>query len=325
MKMSGLAPSSFRLHNILLYLLCLPLVYFVTEKLWRYFRPSDSDSAPLAAAAVTALFSLHPALVECVVWISGRKYVLPNLFSMLALWTAIKARGGRGLSVVHATATLIAFAGVMFSKSSYVSLAPIIAMLWLIFWLDLCPPQRHRIQLLWPLAILLLAGIMLRNFIDINQGFDSLPFYFGTEAVTRSLAILGWMARLVLSPGNRHFYYPVFEVQYLLLMVILGAAIMFSAAAGTVIMLRRRSLEGFAGMAFLLLSLPYMQLIPNGAPSLVSDRYLALAAWPAVLLIVTLSWRLSPIPRSVLLLAFALSWGCQTIERTRDWRDLKCW
>ena len=323
MKLFGLTPSAFRMHNILSYLLCLPLVYVVTSNLWRYFRPADAASAPWGAAAVTALFALHPALVESVVWISGSKYVLPNLFSMLALWFAVDAKREQGLSVLHATATLVAFAAVMFSKSSYVPVAPLIAMLWVTFWLDTPAPNRHRIQLLWPLSILLLAVVMLRNFIAYNQGFDSLPFYFGVEAVTRSLAALGWLARLAVSTGNRHFYYPVFEDPYLPVMVILGAAILSVAAASMVIMLRRRSLGGFAWIAFLLLCLPYIQLIPNGSPSLVSDRYVALAVWPIVLLIVSLSWRLSPVPRTVLLLAFALSWGWQTIERTRDWHDFE--
>ncbi len=323
MKLFGLTPSAFRLHNILLHLLCLPLVYAVTSNVWRYFRPADAASAPWAAAAVTALFALHPALVESVVWISGSKYVLPNLFSMLALWFAVNAKRGQEISIFHATATLIAFAAVMFSKSSYVAMAPLIAMLWVIFWLDIPAPNRRRIQLLWPLAILLLAGLMMRNFIASNQGFDSIPFYFGVEAVTRSLATLGWLARLAVSPENRHFYYPVFENPYLPVMVALGTAVLAAAAAGIVMILRKRSLEGFAIVTFLLLCIPYIQLMPFVSPSLASDRYLALAVWPVVVLIVALSWRLSPMPRIVLLLAIALSWGWQTMERTRDWRDFE--
>lgn len=54
----GLNPVAFRLHNILLYLLCLPLVFVTTLGLWRYFRPVAAD-APWAAAVVTTLFALH--------------------------------------------------------------------------------------------------------------------------------------------------------------------------------------------------------------------------------------------------------------------------
>lgn len=323
LKLFGLTPSAFRMHNILLYLLSLPLIYTVTASVWRYFRPADAASAPWAAAVVTALFALHPALVESVVWISGSKYVLPNLFAMLALGFAINAKRERGLSAPHAIATLIAFVALMLSKSSYVAIAPLIAMLWIMFWHDIPSPNRRRIQLLWPLSILLLAGLMIKIFIASNQGFDSIPFYFGVEAVIRSLASLGWLARLAVSPENRHFFYPVFEDPYLPVMVALGAAVLAGTAASIVIILRRRSLEGFAWVAFLLLCIPYIQLIPHAPPSLVSDRYLALAVWPVILLLVALSWRLSPVPRTVLLLAFALSWSWQTVERSCDWRDFE--
>jgi len=317
----GLNPSASRLHNILLYLLCLPLVYGTTSGLWRYFRPADAASTRWAAAAVTALFALHPALVESVVWISGRKYVLPNLFSMLALWLAVRARRELGFSAPYAAAALVAFVAVMLSKSSYVAVAPVIAMLWLLFWRDIPAPKRRYSLLLWPLAILFLAAFLTRVFIASNKGYDEIPFYFGVEAITRTLAVLGGLARLAVSPESRHFFYPVFEDPYLPIMVALGVVVLVATATGAVMMLRRRSLEGFALVAFLLLCMPYMQLIPYAPPSLIADRSLALAVWPAALLIVALSWRLNPIPRTALLLAIALPWGFQTIERPRDWRS----
>ena len=347
MALFGLNPSAFRIHNILLYLLCLLLVYATTLSIWRYFRPAYAANAPWAAAAVTALFALHPALVESVVWISGRKYVLPNMFSMLALWLAVKARQEHGLSAPHTAAALMAFVAVMLSKASYVAVAPVIAMLWVLFWLDIqtsIPVAtktrkakgrevktqeakahevhcRHYSLLLWPLAILLLAALLTMIFIASNKGFDRIPPYYGIEAVTRTLAVLGWLARLAVSPENRHFFYPVFEDPYLPAMITLGVAVLSASVVGGVMLLRKRSLECFALLAFLLLCMPYLQLIPHGAPSLVSDRYLALAVWPVILLIVALSWRLKPVPRTALLLAIALPWGFQTIERPRDWRS----
>lgn len=317
MTLFGLIPAAFRLHNIILYLLCLPLVYATTLELWRYFRPADAASAPWAAAAVTALFALHPALVESVVWISGRKYVLPNLFAMLALWFAVRAKKAQGLSAPSAAAALVAFVAMMFSKSSYVAVAPVIAVLWIVFWLDTRTPGRRGSQLLWPLAILLLAWLLIWVFIARSIGTEST--YFGIEAVTRALAVLGWLARLAVSPEGRHFYYPVFEDPYLPGMVALGGAVLAAAAISAAMLLRRRSLEGFALVVFLLLCIPYMQLIPYSAPSLVSDRFMALAVWPVLLLIVSLAWRLKTVPRVILLLAFALSLGFQTTTRTSDW------
>lgn len=320
-KLFGLEPSALHLHNIILYLFSLPLVYATTLGLWRYFRPDDSACAPWAAAVVTALFALHPALVESVAWISGRKYILPNLFAMLALWFAVSVRQAQGFSLPHAAAALLSFAATMLAKSSYVGVAPVIALLWLLFWLDIPAPDRRRSMLLWLLAVLLLALVQLVIFISFNNGYDSVPFYFGIEAVTRTFAALGWLARLAVSPEHRHFFYPVFESTDFPAMVGFGVAVLSVSIAGGVMLLRKRTLEGFALVAFLLLCVPYMDLIPHRTPSLVSDRYLALAAWPAVLLIVSLVWRLKPMPRAVLLLVIAMLWGMQTVERTRDWHS----
>jgi protein O-mannosyl-transferase len=318
-KLFGLNPAAFRAHNIILYLLCLPLVYATTLNLWRYFRPADAD-APWAAAAVTALFALHPALVEAVVWISGRKYVLPNLYAMLALWLAVNARRAQGLSVPHTVAASLAFVGMMLAKSSYVAVAPVVAMLWMLFWLDVPAPDRRRSQLLWPLAILFLAAIMVFAFIVSSEEREHL--YVGIEAVTRTLAVLGWLARLAVTPESRHFYYPVLDDLYLPVMIASGAAVLAAAAVSVaMILLKRKSLEGFAILAFLLLCIPYMQLIPYAPLSLVSDRFLALAAWPAVLLIVALAWQLKPVPRIALLLVIGLLWGLQTVQRSREWRS----
>ena len=321
MALFGLNPAAFRLHNIALFLLSLPLVYGTTARLWSDFRSTDTASAPWAAAVVTALFALHPALVESVVWISGRKYILPNLFAALTLWCAVSAREEQGFSISYAAATLAAFAAAMFSKSSYVGLAPLVALLWIIFWLNTPAQDRRYSLLLWPLAILFLGGLLTKVFITFNNGFDGIPFYPGKEAVIRTLAALGWLARLSVSPENRLFYYPVFDDPYLPAMAAFGGTVLLASLAGAVILLRKRSLVLFALIAFFLCCLPYMQLIPHAPPSLVSDRYLALAIWPAMMLVVALAWHLKPLPRTALLFAFALPLAFQTMERPRHWKS----
>lgn len=317
----GLTPAAFRMHNIFLYLLCLPLVYGCTLRVWRYFRPVDAAGAPWAAAAVTALFALHPAHAEAVVWISGRKDVLSGLFSLLALWLALGAKRERGLSTPHAAAALVALLAAVLAKASAVAVAPVIALLWVMFWRNIPAPDRHRSVLLWPLASVLLAVCMAAIFSSFAM--EKIPLYFGVEAVIRSLAVLGWLARLAVSPENRHFFHPVFEDTNLSVMVALGAAILAVATAGVVVILRKRSLEGYAVAAFLLICLPSLQLIPYAPPSLVSDRFVFLAVWPVLLLLAALAWRLNPVPRTVLLMIIAMSWVVQTSERPRDWRSFE--
>lgn len=320
LSLFGLNPAAFRIDNIVLYLLCLPLVYALTAWSWRYFRPADpAASVTWASAAVTALFALHPSHVEAVVWIAGRKDVLSGLLALLALWVALSARREQGLSPRHAgTALLILFAALL-SKAFAVAMAAIIAMVWLMSWREMAAPKQHRLQLLWPVAALLLAAAVAKIFAASTSAV--LPFYFGTEAATRSLAVLGWLARLAVSPEHRHFFYPVFDDPYLPAMVALRAAALTGTAAGIVMMWRKRSLAGFSAVVFLLLCMPALQLLPYMQPSVVSDRYLFLAVWPAAMIIVALLWRVGVVPRIALLLVIALSWAVQGAERARDWRS----
>jgi protein O-mannosyl-transferase len=317
----GLNPAAFRLHNIILYLLCLPLVYATSLGLWRYFRPSDSASASWAATAVSSLFALHPAHVEAVVWISSRKDVLSTLFSLIALWLALNAKREQGLSHRYAAASLLAFLAALLSKATAVAVSPVIAIIWMYFWSDIPVQFRRRSQLLWPLSVLLLAACFGLIFSANSTVKESV--YFGLEAITRLLAVLGWMARLAVSPESRHLYYPVFEDAYLPYRIALGLAVLTAAVIAGAMSLRKRTLEGFALIAFLLLCMPYTQLLPYVTDSLVSDRFLVLAVWPAMLLVVSLSWRLNPVPRTALLIVIALAWVFHTVERPRDWRSFE--
>ena len=318
-KLFGLNPAAFRLHSIVLYLLCLPLVYATTLGLWRYFRPADDAGGPWLAASVTALYALDPALVESVVWISGRKDVLSAMFSLLAICLAVYAKHPQGLSPRYATVALLALLAAMLSKVTAAPVAAVIALLWILFWHDVARPDRRRAQLLWPCAGMILAASAALVF-TANSTIRE-PAYFGIDAVTRALAISGWMARLAVSPESRHFYYPVLDDPHLLPMVALGVAVLAAAVAGGVMALRRRSLEGFLLFAFLLLCIPYLQLLPYRTHSLVADRFLTVAIWPAVMLMVVLIWRLQPAPRIAILAVIISAWGFQTVARPRDWQN----
>ena len=317
----GLEPTAFRMHSIVLYLFCLPLVYGTTLGVWKYFRPLDHASALWAAAAVTALFALHPSHTEAVVWASGRKDVLSGLFSLLAIWFALNIRRGLKFSLLYATVTLFALTAAMLSKATAVAVSSVVVVFCVVFWHDFAESKERRLLLLWLSAVLFLA--MSLAWVVASFGGVKLPTYFGVESVIRSLAILGWLARLAVSPESRHFLYPLFEDPYLPAMVALGAAVLVAAMIGALAMLRKRSLLGFALVVFFLLCMPSLQLIPYSPPSLVSDRFVFLAVWPAALMIVTMLWHIEVAPRRAILLIIALAWGFQTVERTRDWRSFE--
>ena len=315
----GMTPMAFRIHNIVLYLLCLPLVYANTLNVWRYFHASDEENGIWVAAAVSALFALHPSHAETVIWIAARKDLLSTLFSLLAIWLCISARCEQGISPRYGIAALFALLVALLSKATAVAVAPLMSIIWVVFWLDLPKDKRNRWMLLWPLASLCLAAIIAVIFATIIT--SKVPVYFGEEAVERTLAVLGWLARLSISPESRHFFYPVFEDPHLPIMVSVGLVLLLVITA--VILLRKRSMESFALVAFLMLCLPSLQLIPYAVPSLVSDRFIALAVWPAAFLLVMLVWRMPIIFRVLTLSVIALSWGYQTLERPRDWQSFE--
>ncbi len=317
-KLFGLSGPAFRMHNILLYILCCLLVYVTTLTIWRYFCPGREKDAPWAAASVAALFTIHPAHVEAVVWVSGRKDLLSGMFALLALWLALNVKRESGFSARYASAALIALLAAMLSKATAIGMAPIIAILWIMFWRGMPSPSRRRVTLIWPLAGMLLAAAAAVAF--NSHSTVKAPAYWGVETVTRTFAIIGWMVRLALSPESRHYFYPVFEDRWLHWMVALGVAAML-AAITAIVLLRQRPILRFCSIAFVLLCLPYVQLMPFGTDSLVTDRFLFLAVWPILLALVWVVWRLNPAARTVILLVIAAPWIYQTIERTKDWRS----
>ncbi|MES1982982.1 MAG: hypothetical protein V4443_10980 [Pseudomonadota bacterium] len=325
LQLFGLHPAGYRIDNLILYLLCCALVYAVTLSLWRYLNPGQADSARWAAAVVTALFTIHPAHIEAVVWISGRKDLLAGMFSMLALWLALRARSEQGLRGGYAAGTLIALVAALLSKGSAVAMAPVIALLWLMFWRDTASSGggqtlwRRFGQLLWVAAPLALAACAI-SIISSHSTVQLVP-YWGMEIYTRALAILGSMLWLTLTPGDRHYFYPVFEDPWLWAFISAGGIVLLAAIIAA-LRWRTGSIASFATPAFILLCLPYLQFMPFITHTLVADRFVFLALWPIILLLVMLAWRVKAVSRAVLLCLVAMPWLVQTVERPRDWRSI---
>lgn len=68
-------PTGFHIHNVLLHLANILLVFFLIRRI------TQKD---IIALITTVLFALHPAFVEPVAWVTGRKDLLFLLFSLLA-------------------------------------------------------------------------------------------------------------------------------------------------------------------------------------------------------------------------------------------------
>lgn len=80
-KFFGLNPFPYHLHNVILHLVNIFLVYKLVEKL---------SKKSLTALIVAILFAVHPMHVESVAWVSERKDVLYTLFYLSALLVYLK-------------------------------------------------------------------------------------------------------------------------------------------------------------------------------------------------------------------------------------------
>ena len=84
-EISGGAPWSFHLTNVLLFALSVGLLFALVRR-W--------TGRNGIAFATALLWALHPARVESVAWITERKDVLSGLFFLLVLWFYTVGREG---------------------------------------------------------------------------------------------------------------------------------------------------------------------------------------------------------------------------------------
>lgn len=108
-QLGGTGLFFFHLTNLLLHILCCFLVFVLLERL---------RLAPVNAALLSAVFCVHPLLVQAVAWVPGRNDTLLALFvlaSFLFLWSFVQVRKRR-----YAAAHLVFFTAALFTKETVV-------------------------------------------------------------------------------------------------------------------------------------------------------------------------------------------------------------
>lgn len=314
MQLFGKDPRGFRAHNILLHIVLGGIVFGATRRIWQVLGQASAGRANGVAAITTAVFMLHPAHVESVVWISGRKDLLSALFSAAALWLAVEAGpAARRLPAFTAAITVAVVLAIM-SKAAAIAILPAIAAVALFHALK--NPQAS-LPAYGALAVVpaVTALVVFTQFLRAST--ISVPQYWGPELLTRFLAIEGWVARLLVTPETRLLVYPVAERGFVL-MAAVGAIAVLGCAVALWVAYRRRSPAWLAFLLMLTLPLPYTQLVPFGSFSLVSDRYLLLTSWGFAMALAALAvtrYRVAAIGIALIV------WATQTGLRTQDWQD----
>ena len=249
----GLNPWGHHLTNILLHGLTAALLFIVMREMsgsvWR-------------SAFLAALFAIHPARVESVVWITERKDVLSGVFFMLTIWAHIRYVRRRTVARYLATALFLAL-GLM-SKSMLVTLPCVLLLL------DVWPLRRFG----WSAAlekIPLLAISVASSIVQLHAVTGMvLEYPLQLRIGNALLSYVSYLGQFIW-PSNLSVLYP-FRLEVPLLSMTL-AALLLAAITVLSITLFRRCPYLFVGWAWYLGTLfPVSGVIQIGAQSM-ADRY----------------------------------------------------
>ncbi|MFZ5482031.1 MAG: hypothetical protein ACOZNI_35045 [Myxococcota bacterium] len=288
----GADPFGWHVHNLLLHVACTAALAALALRLARAF---DHPAPAWLAAAAAALFAAHPAHVESVAWISGRKDLLSGLFGLLAL---------ERLAARKDVAGVVLFALALLAKSTVL---PLVVVAWWIARKD----GRPRAAIPW--VAVAAAGVALHVAVGRGTGVAS------TEALVRAdlgraeapFVVLGALARIALAPVDLRLVWDLGPGEPLRLYAWAFAAGAIGALGWAA---RARTLPRLGVAAAVVCCAPFLQIVPFTTWSLASERFLFL---PVAGLAIAGA---AALPRPVAL-AIAAALTAASVSRARLWAD----
>ena len=310
-KIGGYDPRVFLVHNLLLHLLSVILIFFIIRKLFK------ND---WMAFFVCLLFGVHPMHVESVAWVSERKDVLHTAWYFGALLAYLVYAEGKRKEVYWVSLAL--FLGALFSKGQAVTLSLVLV---LYDWYK----QRG-----WSSKVIL----------------EKVPFFilsliFGLIAVkaqkTGGGEMLGkpeaWQSILVGFYGLvRYTYmfivpYPLsclhpytFKAGESLPLIMYLSPLIVLLAAGLIYFFLRKRREAVFGIAFFILTIfPVLQFFPVGQ-QMIAERYSYIPyTGLAIFLLAGLQLLFQSKNNNLYILTgiFAICLTFMTTERVKIWRS----
>lgn len=316
----GERPWGFHLSNLLYYLLTLPLLWRVVQRLAHHC--GDPDPA-FIAFWTTLLFALHPLHVEPVSFITGRNNILALLLLLAAFDRLLDLVGGR-MSRLPLLWGLFLLA--LLAKAHAVFF-PLFVLLLALLLPGLQRRGRWILIAVMPLFAIDALAITLHTAIAGNSGLvDPDVWRFGNQNLWINLARAVQIPFFYLGKFIWPMPLSVFYPEELLANAFGWRAA--AAVAGLVTLLlcawflRRRSLLPLLGMLWFGVALgPVSNLIPNSP--VLADRYL----YPGLLgLALIVAWALRELVardrRAVWVGTLLLiAWGGLSFERGFEWRD----
>jgi len=330
----GEDPSGYHAHNLLIYALTCVAVWFCTISLLRFFirygrgLPDSKNKREWIAAATTTLFAVHPAHVESVAWISGRKDLLAGFFCVVSLHFFISALLPARVDPLKIISAYLLFILALLSKAAFMPLALIALLLAGVR----CKSEKIHGPQSWirggvlaaPMLLLAVGSLLLNMFIGGETGITTVEGLEGSRPSAPLLAvrILGYLVEIALFPIRLHLTYDVLQPGMpAVFALLLGSGALIATLIGLVFLLKRQSIVAFGVVTFGLFCLPYLQLIPFRTWSLASERFVFFALYGLVLLLAIFLSKLPALPSTLLLTVLAIAGIGLTYNQSLIWSN----
>jgi tetratricopeptide (TPR) repeat protein len=330
---SGLAPWSYHLVNILIHLLCGLTLYGIARRTVATPRLAPLGAVPAEgwAFAVALVWLLHPLHTEVVTYVSTRTEALVGLFYLASLYAVIRGSGDERHARRWYAAAVAASALAMGSKEVAVTLPLVVLLYDGIFLSDSFAAALARrrglyagLAATWLILIALVAASPRGETVGL-QFADLTPLDYARTQVAviwHYLRLAVWPHPLVLD----YFDWPV--ARSFSAGVWLGLLPLLALVLGSLLLIVRRSWLGFLGGWFFAILAPSSSVVPI-ASELAAERrmYLPLAAVVALALVGLLlaatraAGNRGATVFAAATAAAALALGALTVDRNRDYVD----
>ncbi|MDP7245501.1 MAG: hypothetical protein QF389_02845 [Planctomycetota bacterium] len=218
-----------------------------------------------------SLFAVHPAHVETAAWLATRHDVLFATFLCAALVATFRCLRNPNPSKALRWAILAGVLGFLSTQAKETGFVffPLVSLICLqVAWRGDLPNKARALNALWPSAIGLLAGFLLRS----SSGTEAM-LSFHPEAFTRWLSAAGWALDFSLLPWGPRLFHPHPPAAS-------GWLALSLSLVWFVVGWKRRKHDGLSlfGLIFVLLTLAptWMVAFQPLMETLVADRYLLL-------------------------------------------------
>lgn len=308
-RIFGVYGESFHVGNMFWYCVCIISMYAAA---YATFGLSEDDPAKrrILSAVATALFTAHPAHVEPVVWISGRKDVLATAFVLLAWAATINALKLRKNAVIAHIVSLFLLVLSVFSKSVATFSGGLVA-------LYAFKSGGRRVAIVVILLISGAAAIHMNYAVQMGIRIENSPGAF--VMIERASQVLASLIGIVFIPSELRVIRDVsalgswhWGVTFIVLIVGLISFIAVLKDAGTV--------WAWAVLWIIVPLLPYLQVMPFSTWSMSSERFVTISTFGFSVGFVYFLAKLTARSALIIVLAVFISYSAVAKPRIDEWR-----